>query len=181
MKVSEIQELIKFVARSGVTEVEIEQKDFKINIKTNGQKRGRGKHNQDEPQQVMAQMIPAQMPQAMPQQMPVQQAAPAPAQPSEAPAAESSSGKGQEEKDSNYVEIKSPMIGTFYRKPSPDKEEFVKVGDTIGKGDVVCVIEAMKLFNEIESEISGKIVKVLVDDSTPVEYDQTLFLVDPKG
>jgi acetyl-CoA carboxylase biotin carboxyl carrier protein len=178
MKLSEIQELIKFVAKSGVTEVDIEQKDFKINIKSNGSKRGRGRQNQDEPQQVVTQMIPAQMPQSMHQQMPIQAPAPAPAEAASPAAAKS----GDEASDNaNYVEIKSPMIGTFYRKPSPDKEEFVKVGDNIGQGDVVCVIEAMKLFNEIESEISGKIVKVLVDDSTPVEYDQPLFLVDPKG
>ncbi|MAY83164.1 MAG: acetyl-CoA carboxylase, biotin carboxyl carrier protein [Flavobacteriales bacterium] len=180
MKLTEIQELIKFVAKSGVTEVDIEQKDFKINIKASGAKRGRGRQGQDEPQQLMAQMIPAQMPQAMPQQMPVQQAAPAQA-PAEAPAPAAPKSGGDEAENANYVEIKSPMIGTFYRKPSPDKDEFVNVGDNIGKGDVVCVIEAMKLFNEIESEISGKIVKVLVDDSTPVEYDQPLFLVDPKG
>jgi len=181
MKVSEIQELIKFVARSGVTEVEIEQKDFKINIKTNGQKRGRGARNQqEEQQQIVTQMIPAQMPQQMPVQSAPAQAQAAPAQAPAAPA-ESNSGSEKVEDEAKYEEIKSPMIGTFYRKPSPDKDEFVKVGDSIGKGDVVCVIEAMKLFNEIESEISGKIVKVLVDDSTPVEYDQPLFLVDPKG
>lgn len=174
MKVSEIQELIRFVAKSGVTEVEIEQKDFKINIKTTGLKRGRGSRQADEPQQLVTQVIPASQVQGIPQQVPVQ-AAPAPAPAAEKPAEKESS------EESKYVEIKSPMIGTFYRKPSPDKDEFVKVGDTIGKGDVVCVIEAMKLFNEIESEISGKIVKVLVDDSTPVEYDQPLFLVDPKG
>ena len=176
MKVSEIQELIRFVAKSGVTEVEIEQKDFKINIKTNGQKRGRGaKQLADEPQQVVTQVIPANMP----QQIPVQ-AAPAPA-PAPAPAAEAPAAKADTGSDANYEEIKSPMIGTFYRKPSPDKEEFVKDGDTVQKGDVVCVIEAMKLFNEIESEISGKIMKILVDDSTPVEYDQPLFIIDPKG
>ena len=178
MKVSEIQDLIRFVAKSGVTEVEIEQKDFKINIKTSGLKRGRGNRSNDEPQQMMAQMIPAQMQAAIPQQIPVQQAAPAaPAPEAAAPANNKVDNAG----DANYEQIKSPMIGTFYRKPSPDKDEFVKVGDTINKGDVVCVIEAMKLFNEIESEISGKIVKVLVDDTSPVEYDQPLFLVDPKG
>ena len=117
-------------------------------------------------------------------QVPVQQAIPAaaPAAPAAAPAPEAPKAEKTEDTSSaNYIEIKSPMIGTFYRKPSPDKDEFVKVGDTIGEGDTVCVIEAMKLFNEIESEVSGKIVKALVDDSTPVEYDQVLFLVDPKG
>jgi len=172
MKISEIQELIKFVSKSGISEVEIEDKDFKINIKTPPYRRGKG--NGDfaiEPTQVVTQMIPAQMP--------VQQqvAAPAPqtaAEPAKTDVAEDNS-------NANYIEIKSPMIGTFYRKPSPDKPEFAKVGDSISEGDTVCVIEAMKLFNEIESEVSGKIVKVLVDDTTPVEYDQVLFLVDPKG
>lgn len=175
MKVSEIQELIKFVSKSGVSEVEIEHKDFKINIKTPPYKRGGGNNVEMQPQQqVVTQMIPA-MAQAMPQQVaaaPVA-AAPAPSTPKEdAPKADETA---------NYIEIKSPMIGTFYRKPSPDKDEFVKVGDTIGEGDTVCVIEAMKLFNEIESEVKGKIVKVLVDDTTPVEFDQVLFLVDPAG
>lgn len=178
MKLSEIQELIKFVSKSGVSEVEIEDKDFKINIKTPPFKRGKQVHNQQvEPQQVVAQMIPApQM--AMPQQMPA--AAPQAPAPAPAPVEQSNTAEKKEvEEEKNYIEIKSPMIGTFYRKPSPDKAEFAKVGDTIKEGDTVCVIEAMKLFNEIESEVSGKIVKVLVDDSTPVEYDQPLFLVEP--
>ena len=175
MKISEIQELIKFVSKSGVSEVEIEDKDFKINIKTPPYKRGKAMDS-GEATQVVTQVIPAQMP--------VQQAIPAaaPAAPAAAPAPEAPKAEKTEDTSSaNYIEIKSPMIGTFYRKPSPDKDEFVKVGDTIGEGDTVCVIEAMKLFNEIESEVSGKIVKALVDDSTPVEYDQVLFLVDPKG
>lgn len=174
MKVSEIQELIKFVSRSGVSEVEIENKDFKINIKTPPFRRGKG----NEPQQIVSQVVPAAMPQTVVAAPAPVAAAPAPA----APAAEAAApAKKAEEETANYIEIKSPMIGTFYRKPSPDKPEFAKVGDSISEGDTVCVIEAMKLFNEIESEISGKIVKVLVDDSTPVEYDQVLFLVDPAG
>lgn len=179
MKISEIQELIKFVSKSGVSEVEIEDKDFKINIKTPPYKKG--KKGEPEPQQVVTQMIPAQQMQGMPAQMPAQSVAPAP-QPQAAPAEESKADKAakeEKEKEANYIEIKSPMIGTFYRKPSPDKPEFAKVGDTVNQGDTVCVIEAMKLFNEIESEVSGKIVKVLVDDATPVEYDQPLFLVEP--
>lgn len=173
MKVSEIQELIKFVSKSGVSEVEIEHKDFKINIKTPPYKKGRVAE-QPAPQQVVThQMMPAQMQQPMQGQMPAAAPAPAPAAPVAA--------APKEDDNAKYLEIKSPMIGTFYRKPAPDKDEFVKVGDTIGEGDTVCVIEAMKLFNEIESEISGKIVKVLVDDTTPVEYDQVLFLVDPAG
>lgn len=177
MKISEIQELIKFVSKSGVSEVEIEDKDFKINIKTPPYRKG--KRGEQEAQQVVAQMIPAQQMQGMPAQMPAQPVAPAQQQ---APAEESKAekqAKEEKEKEANYIEIKSPMIGTFYRKPTPDKPEFVKVGDTVSQGDTVCVIEAMKLFNEIESEVSGKIVKVLADDATPVEYDQPLFLVEP--
>ncbi len=175
MKVSEIQELIRFVSKSGVTEVEIEQKDFKINIKTPPYRKGK---IVDTPQQVVTQVLPAQVAGMQQQAMPVA-AAPAPAP--EVKAAPSKEESAESKKEASYIEIKSPMIGTFYRKPSPDKAEFVKVGDTIKEGDTVCVIEAMKLFNEIESEVSGKIVKVLVDDSTPVEYDQVLFLVDPAG
>ena len=168
MDIKEIQELIKFVAKSGATEVNLEIDNVKISIKSPAKKGA-------VPETTIIQQIPvAQGPAAV---MPA--AAPTPA-PAPAPAAESAPAKATESKDEDkYITVKSPMIGTFYRKPSPDKETFVNVGDTIKPGDVVCVIEAMKLFNEIESEISGKIVKVLVDDSTPVEYDQPLFLVDP--
>ena len=173
MNQKQIQDLIKFVAKSGVTEVEIEEKDFKITIKSENKK------SQKEEQTVYVQ-------QPMMQQVPQPQQAAAP-QPQAAPPVNSSqdaapqtpapsSGEGE---NSNLIEVKSPMIGTFYRAPSPDKPLFVEVGDTVKKGDTVCIIEAMKLFNEIESEVSGKIVKVLVDDATPVEYDQPLFLVDP--
>jgi len=178
MKIEDIQDLIKFVSKSGVSEVEIEDKDFKINIKTPPFKRGKGNTTQ-EPQQVVTQMIPAQqMPmQAQPQQ-PMQQAAP---QQQAAPSQGGTEEKADKDEEANYIEVKSPMIGTFYRKSAPDKPEFVKVGDTVAKGDTLCVIEAMKLFNEIDSEVSGKVVKVLVDDTTPVEYDQALFLIDPAG
>lgn len=154
MDLKEIQNLIKFVANSGVAEVKLEMDDVKITIRTTLE------GNVSETTYV--QQIPAQpvlQPAAIPQQI----------VPVAAPAAE----------NSNYITIKSPIIGTFYRKPSPDKPMFVEVGSTIAKGDVLCVIEAMKLFNEIESEVSGKIVKILVDDMSPVEYDQPLFLVDP--
>jgi acetyl-CoA carboxylase biotin carboxyl carrier protein len=126
------------------------------------------------PEKTIIQQIPvAQSPAAvMPTAAPA--AAPAPATP-----AADAPDKAEPSDDDKYITVKSPMIGTFYRKPSPDKDTFVNVGDSIKSGDVLCVIEAMKLFNEIESELSGKIVKVLVDDSTPVEYDQPLFLVDP--
>jgi acetyl-CoA carboxylase biotin carboxyl carrier protein len=176
MKLTEIQDLIKFVARSGVTEVEIEQSNFKITIKSNPALK-KGAKNQPETQ------IQQQMPMAMPQMMMPQaaqvmpQAAQAPPQPAPAPAAEQP--KKEERDDSKYVVVKSPMIGTFYRAPGPDKDPFVSVGDDIKPGKVICIIEAMKLFNEIEAEISGKIVKVLADEATPVEYDQPLFLVDP--
>ena len=159
MDIREIQNLIKFVAKSGATEVKLEMDDFKITIKTT---------ESGSAETTYVQHIP--MAQAMPQALP--QAAPVAAAPA-APIATN------EEDNSKYITIKSPMIGTLYRKPSPDKAPFVEVGSTINKGDVVCVIEAMKLFNEIEAEISGKIVKVLVDDASPVEFDQPLFLVDP--
>nr|WP_315147686.1 acetyl-CoA carboxylase biotin carboxyl carrier protein [uncultured Flavobacterium sp.] len=157
MDLKEIQNLIKFVANSGVAEVKLEMDDVKITIRTTLE------GNVSEATYVQMPAQPALQPVAVPQQI-----APTPATPS-APASE----------NSNYITVKSPMIGTFYRKPSPDKPMFVEVGSTVAKGDVLCVIEAMKLFNEIESEVSGKIVKILVDDMSPVEYDQPLFLVDP--
>ena len=161
MDLKEIQNLIKFVAKSGASEVKLEMEDVKINIKTGS-----------DSETTIVQQIPVS------QQLP-QQAAPVaqPAQSQPAVAETTTTNAGAD--NSKYITIKSPIIGTFYRKPSPDKPNFAEVGDTINSGDTVCVIEAMKLFNEIESEISGKIVKVLVDDSTPVEFDQPLFLVDP--
>ena len=165
MKIAEIQDLIKFIAKAGVTEVEIEQKDFKITIKSEMPQRKKGF---EEPLVHHTHVAPVA---AVPIQI---QAAPVHVEaPAEAPAA-----TGANESVS-YIEVKSPMIGTFYRRPSPDKDPLKDVGDMIKEGDVVCVIEAMKLFNEIESEIKGKIVKFLVEDNTPVEYDQPLFLVDP--
>ncbi len=160
MNLSQIQELIKFVAKSGVNEVAIEQKDFKITIKAEHEKKGKV-------QEIIQVAVP---PVAAPQV-----AAPAPAQ----VAAPAPAAAKAEEPAGNTIEIKSPMIGTFYRSAGPDKPPFVEVGVIIKPGDTVCIIEAMKLFNEIESEISGRIVKVLVNDSTPVEYDQPLFLVEP--
>ena len=178
MTQDEIQDLIKFVAKSGVNEVEIERKDFKITIKSSGTPNKRGKAAPaPEPQAVHV-----AMPAAMPMQMPMQAAMPAAPAPAPAPAAAPAAPAAEPTApaaDANLVEVKSPMIGTFYRKPSPDKDNFVEVGSTIKVGDTVCVIEAMKLFNEIESEVSGRIVKILVDDNSPVEYDQPLFLVEP--
>lgn len=159
MNLNEIQDLIKFVAKSGVTEVEIERKDFKITIKAESKKA-------DQPIIVQA-TAPAALPVA-----PVA-AAPTPVAAAPAPAAEVPAD------DSKLITVKSPMIGTFYRASGPDKAPFANVGDTISQGSTLCIIEAMKLFNEIESEVSGKIVKVLVDDASPVEYDQPLFLVEP--
>ena len=159
MDLKEIQNLIKFVSNSGVAEVKLEMDDIKITIRTTLEGNA--------PDITYVQQAPMQ--QALPQ-APVQQQL-APSTPVAAtPAADD---------NSKYITIKSPIIGTFYRKPSPDKPMFVEVGTSISKGDVLCVIEAMKLFNEIESEVSGKIVKILVDDSSPVEFDQPLFLVDP--
>jgi len=161
MDLKDIQNLIKFVAKSGASEVKLETEDIKITIKTGtGDSKG---------ETTYIQQIPAMAAQP---QVPIQQPPSAPAQPAE-------DQVKPENTDSKYITIKSPIIGTFYRKPSPDKDVFVEVGDIIKAGDVLCVIEAMKLFNEIESEISGKIVKVLVDDSSPVEFDQPLFLIDP--
>ena len=154
MDLKEIQNLIKFVAKSGTSEVKLETDDFKITIKT-----GSGDSVTNVIQQAAA---------PMQQVAAAQEAAPVQVQIA-APVSE----------DSKYITVKSPIIGTFYRRPSPDKPLFAEVGQTISEGDVLCVIEAMKLFNEIESEISGKIVKILVDDATPVEFDQPLFLVDP--
>ncbi len=156
-------QFIKFVAKSGVNEVEIEQKDFKLTIKTTVE--------QPAEKQIIVQAA-APAPAAI---APAPAAAPVAAAAAPTPAAAPEAAAA----DSKYIEIKSPMIGTFYRSSGPDKDPFMSVGDTFGKGDTLCIIEAMKLFNEIEAEVSGKIVKVLVDDASPVEYDQPLFLIDP--
>ena len=160
MDLKEIQNLIKFVSNSGVAEVKLETGDVKITIRTTLEG--------NSPDITYVQQAPMQQ---------VQQAAPV-APVAAAPVAAATADTTADD-NAKYFTIKSPMIGTLYRKPSPDKPMFVEVGSTINKGDVVCVVEAMKLFNEIESEISGKIVKILVDDSSPVEFDQPLFLVDP--
>ena len=165
MDLKDIQNLIKFVAKSGASEVKLEMEDVKITIKTGA--------DETKAETTIVQQIPMTTP--VPQvaatpQTPAPAATPAPA--------EAAPEKAAADND-KYITVKSPIIGTFYRKPSPDKAPFVEVGSTVSQGDVLCVIEAMKLFNEIESEVSGKIVKVLVDDSSPVEFDQPLFLVDP--
>lgn len=163
MDLKDIQNLIKFVAKSGASEVKLEMEDIKITVKTGSEKTETT---------IVQQAVPAsQIPVTAQTIAPVEAApaAPAPAKEKTAPA----------DDESKYLTITSPIIGTFYRKPSPDKPMFVEVGDVVNEDSIVCVIEAMKLFNEIESEVSGKIVKILVEDSSPVEFGQPLFLVDP--
>ena len=156
MDLKEIQNLIKFVANSGVAEVKLETGEVKITVRNT--------------------IAGATSDVTYVQQMPMQQAVPPVVAPViVTPSVSAAVGDDQ----ANFITIKSPIIGTFYRKPSPDKPVFAEIGQEIKKGDVLCVIEAMKLFNEIEAEISGKIVKILVDDMSPVEFDQPLFLVDP--
>ena len=155
MELKEIQELIKFVAKAGVSEVELESKGFKIVIKT-----------QNKAPENTVTYVQAAVPQA----------APTPAAPAVLPQAEPAVPT---EDLSKYITVKAPMVGTFYRRPSPDKPLFANVGDELKVGSVLCIIESMKFFNEIESEVSGRVVKILVDDASPVEYDQPLFLIDP--
>ncbi|MFT4753286.1 MAG: acetyl-CoA carboxylase biotin carboxyl carrier protein [Salibacteraceae bacterium] len=163
MDIDKIQALIKFVSKQGVSEVELETEDFKITIKSDKNK---------EPQ-----IIQAQMPMMQQMQTPMHAPVPVAHAPS-APIVETIAVPAKDE-NANYITVKSPMIGTFYRSAGPGKPMFIEVGDSIKEGSVTCIVEAMKLFNEIESEISGTIVKILIDDATPVEYDQPLFLVDP--
>ena len=165
MKAKEIQDLIDFIANSGLDEVNIETDQFKIKVKKNA-----------DVKTTLVQAAAAPIA-AAPAAVPAAAPAPAPAAPAAAPAAAES--KADDAAGSNYVEIKSPMIGTFYRSSTPDADAFVNVGDKVSAGETVCIVEAMKLFNEIESDVSGTIVKVLIDNASPVEYDQPLFLVDP--
>lgn len=159
MDIRDIQNLIKFVSKSGVNEVKLETKEFKISIKTTPDYNG----------VPMVSNMP--MPSFAPPTVSIENSSVSASQPAKAEA--------NSDDNSKYVTITSPMIGTFYRKPAPDKPVFVNVGDMVSAGNVVCIIEAMKLFNEIESEVSGKIVKILVDDASPVEFGQPLYLVDP--
>ena len=161
MELKEIQNLIKFVAKSGASEVNLEMGEIKITIKTD-------KGESAAPMAVLPQAAPTAMPPVPVAPAPIAEAAVTPVETAATPATETSGDT-----------IKSPIIGTFYRKPSPDKPNFVEVGDRVNEGDTLCVIEAMKLFNEIEAEMSGTIVKILVEDSTPVEFDQPLFVIDP--
>lgn len=159
MNIKEIKELLKLIDSSNLTEFKMETDDLKLTIRTKDyDNRKSTTYIQSQPETMMM------------TQAPMAVAAPA-----------STGTPVAEEPAVEYLEVRSPIVGTFYRAPAPDKPQFVKVGDVISKGDVVCIVEAMKLFNDIESEVSGKIVKVVVDDATPVEYDQVLFLVDPNG
>ncbi len=165
MKMKEIRDLIDFISESGLNEVNIETEDFKISVKRDPK--------------VMAHVVDET---AEKLSLPTVTSTPAPISTPEPTDGETSGfqgDNGNEDIKSKYVEINSPMIGTFYRAPSTDADSFVNVGDSVANGQPVCIVEAMKLFNEIESEVSGTIVKVLVEDATPVEYDQPLFLVDP--
>ena len=156
MKTKEIRDLIDFIANAGLNEVNIETEELKLSVKRDRK---------------ITQVIDAAATSAAAPAAPVAASAPAAAAPASTPADDSSAN--------GYLEVKSPMIGTFYRASNPESDSFVNVGDNVDVGQTVCIVEAMKLFNEIESEVSGKIVKVLVDNGTPVEYDQPLFLVDP--
>lgn len=164
MTYKEIQDLLELVSKSDLTEVKVKDGDFEITVRNANYTKTT----------VSSQPILAAPAAAAPMQVAPAAAAPAAASASNADA----SG---EESTANLLEVKSPIVGTFYRSASPDKPAYVSVGDTISVGSVVCIVEAMKLFNEIESEVAGKIVKVMIDDANPVEYDQVLFLVDPQG
>jgi len=181
MTFKEVQELIKLISKSNLTEFKMKDGEFELSIRTNKQKKGFKKgsaeHLAAQQQTPIIQMPPVQ---------PTYQAptpAPAPAAQAEpsAPKAKDQAPATEEADNGNYIEVKAPIVGTFYRSSSPEKPPYIKVGDSIEVGQTVCIIEAMKLFNEIESEVTGKVVKVMVEDAQPVEYDQVLFLVDPKG
>ncbi|MCB9298046.1 MAG: acetyl-CoA carboxylase biotin carboxyl carrier protein [Lewinellaceae bacterium] len=182
MTFKEIQELVKMINKSNLTEFKIKDGEFELAIRTNKYEKLKRQQQQSYPaasgqaqQAPIIQMPPVQQPYAPPPPSPSQpaQPKPQPAPEAETPASDKAEGTG------NYTEIRSPIVGTFYRSSSPEKPPYIKVGDIVEVGQVVCIVEAMKLFNEIESEISGKIVKVMVEDAQPVEYDQILFLVEP--
>lgn len=166
MEFKDIQTLIKLIQKSNLTEFKMKDGDFELSIRTK-------KYGKQKVERILHASQPM-MHMTAPTNMPIQETAPA--APSTSPAT-----PVQDDEENNYIEIKSPIVGTFYRSSAPDKPAYVKVGDVISEGDTVCIVEAMKLFNEIESEVSGKIVKVLIEDAQPVEYDQVLYLVDPQG
>lgn len=169
MNYKEIQELLKMINRSDITEFKIKEGEFSLSIKAN-----RGLDNP-----VIVQQVQAAQPVQVPVVAPPAVSAPVVSAPVEAsPKANDADSKST---DADLITIKSPIVGTFYRSASPDKPPFIKIGDTVKQGQVVCIVEAMKLFNEIESDVSGKVVKIMTEDASPVEYDQVLFLIDPKG
>ncbi|SRR5690606_1283539 len=176
MNYKEITELLKLISDSQLSEFKMKDGDFEISIKTDKYQKKSKEGSQ------IIQLPGGQVAGSVGEATGVQAPASTPGAGNGKDAAGSGGAGGDEEDESSrYLEIKSPMVGTFYRSPSPDKPPFIKVGDRIEKGDVVCIVEAMKLFNEIESEVSGKIVKVMTEDAAPVEYDQVLFLIDPQG
>jgi acetyl-CoA carboxylase biotin carboxyl carrier protein len=168
MTLKEIQDLIKLIGKSNLSEFKLKKGDLELSIRTN--EYGKIKTQQVLPPQPQMMQVPA----------PVEAPNPASSAQGDSTASETS-GDNSAEADKHLLEVKSPIVGTFYRSASPDKPPYAKIGDVIEEGSVVCIVEAMKLFNEIESEVSGKIVKVLIEDASPVEYDQVLFLVDPNG
>jgi len=173
MSIKEIQDLLKLVSKLELSEFKMKDGEFSLSIRTKHFVSGEGG-----PISMGAQAPMMSMPSAPVYAPPSAATAPSAAP---APAPGNSEEDQAAEDESHYLAVKSPMVGTFYRSPSPDKPVYVKIGDTIASGDTVCIIEAMKLFNEVESEVSGKIVKVMVEDAQPVEYDQVLYLVDPRG
>jgi acetyl-CoA carboxylase biotin carboxyl carrier protein len=178
MTFKEIQELVKLINKSNLTEFKLKDSEFELSIRTNKYKKHQQKDAPVPPAPAQPPII--QMP-SVPQTFPTAPSVPVAAEPPAPAKQETKPAQQPEEATSSYIEVKAPIVGTFYRAASPEKPPYVKVGDTIESGQVVCIIEAMKLFNEIEAEVSGKVVKVLVEDAQPVEYDQVLLLVDPKG
>ncbi len=178
MTFKEITEIIKLVNKSNLTEFKVKNGDFSLNIRT--KKYGKMIANQQQQQMPQQQLIPIANPMTTAVQQPVIAPTPAPEKGSNGSSDSKDSKEGKEAK-ADLLEIKSPMVGTFYRAPEPGKPSYVNVGDYVEKGTVVAIVEAMKLFNEIESEVSGRIVDVLAEDASPVEYDQVMYLVDPKG
>ena len=173
MNFKEIQDLIKLINKTNLSEFKLKEGEFELTIRTDEYHKMKATPATQQVISVPAAMPPTYAP--APVAEPAAASTPAPAAETKAPAPAAA------EESNNYIEVKSPIVGTFYRSPSPEKPPYLKVGDSIAVGDVVCIVEAMKLFNEIESEISGKVVKILLEDSSPVEYDQPLFLVDPNG
>ena len=171
MNHKEIQDLLKFISKSELAEVRIKDGDFELTVRNKNYSK-----NKITSAPLMAPPVVSSL------QAPVNAEVPAASAPAPAASAQPAAPAGEEEVSSaNLLEVRSPIVGTFYRSASPDKPPYVSIGDSVSAGSVVCIVEAMKLFNEIESEVSGKVVKVMVEDASPVEYDQVLFLVDPKG